>query len=110
MIKKTLLLLLLPVGIYAQDYQKIHRKAIVADSHNDILSKSIEKGVSMDGDLRAKHILISPALNRVVWMYSYFLYGVMVVCKTHTDGPTVKWIRLMRLFHETLIKLRSSGR
>jgi membrane dipeptidase len=54
MFTKTLLLLLLPCGLYAQNYQKIHRKAIVADSHNDILSKSIEKDVRMDSDLRGK--------------------------------------------------------
>jgi membrane dipeptidase len=52
MIKKILLLLLFPGAIYAQDYKKIHAKAIVADSHNDILTACIEKKVSMDNDLK----------------------------------------------------------
>ncbi|MBV9987002.1 MAG: dipeptidase [Chitinophagaceae bacterium] len=53
--KKILgLLLFAPAMMQAQDYQKIHRKAIVADSHNDILTASLEKKVSMDDDLRGK--------------------------------------------------------
>jgi membrane dipeptidase len=53
-IKTSLILLSLPAAIHAQNYQKIHSKAIVVDSHNDILSKSIEKELSMDKDLRGK--------------------------------------------------------
>lgn len=53
MIKK-LLLLLLPIGLYAQNADKVHAKAIVVDSHNDILSASIEKKVSMDNDLKGR--------------------------------------------------------
>ena len=49
---KFLLLFLIPCAVHAQNYQKIHRKAIVADSHNDILTASIEKKVSMDNDLK----------------------------------------------------------
>ena len=51
---KKLLFLLLPIGLYAQNANKIHAKAIVVDSHNDILSASIEKKVSMDNDLKGR--------------------------------------------------------
>jgi membrane dipeptidase len=54
MFKKSIFLLFLPCVVYAQDYQKIHRKAIVADSHNDILTASLEKKVSMDNELKGK--------------------------------------------------------
>lgn len=49
-----LTLLLLPATLVAQDAARIHEKAIVADSHNDILTASLEKKVSMDQDLRGK--------------------------------------------------------
>ena len=52
MIKKLLLLLLVPAFGYAQDYQKIQAKIIGVDSHNDILTACLEKKVSMDRDLR----------------------------------------------------------
>ena len=51
---KKMVLLLLPFCAAAQDYQKIHDKAIVVDSHNDILTACIEKKVSMDNDLKGK--------------------------------------------------------
>jgi len=54
MIKKIILLLLVPCVMHAQDYQKIHAKAIMVDSHNDILTACIEKKVSMDNDLKGK--------------------------------------------------------
>ncbi len=39
---------------HAQSYQKLHNKAIVVDTHNDILSKCIENGYSFDQDLTGK--------------------------------------------------------
>lgn len=51
---KKLLLLVLPFAAQAQKYQKIHDKAIVADSHNDILTACMEKKVSMDADLKGR--------------------------------------------------------
>ncbi len=51
---KKLLFLLLPFCTQAQNYQKIHAKAIVADSHNDILTACMEKKVSMDADLKGR--------------------------------------------------------
>ncbi|OIR12740.1 membrane dipeptidase [mine drainage metagenome] len=40
--------------IIAQSYQKIHDKAIVVDTHNDILMKSTENGLVFDQDLKGK--------------------------------------------------------
>ncbi len=40
--------------MHAQSYQEIHRKAIVVDTHNDILTKVMEKGVAFDTDLKGK--------------------------------------------------------
>ncbi|MES2006020.1 MAG: dipeptidase [Bacteroidota bacterium] len=51
---KQIILLLLPITAVAQDYQKIHNKAIVVDSHNDILTACIEKKVSMDNNLKGR--------------------------------------------------------
>ena len=49
-----LLLLVIPGFIPAQNYHKIHAKAIMVDSHNDILTACIEKKVSMDNDLKGR--------------------------------------------------------
>lgn len=38
----------------AQTYKKLHFKAVVADSHNDVLTEVIDKGLSFDMDLRGK--------------------------------------------------------
>ncbi len=38
----------------SQNYRKIHRKAIVCDTHNDIISTCIEKGYIFDTDLTGK--------------------------------------------------------
>ncbi|RYD70703.1 MAG: membrane dipeptidase, partial [Sphingobacteriales bacterium] len=53
-------ILLLPVclflfaGTQAQSSKKVHRKAIVVDTHNDILMKAVEIGVVFDQDLSGK--------------------------------------------------------
>ena len=54
MIKRIIALLVFPFAIHAQDYQKVHGKAIVVDSHNDILTACMEKKVSMDQDLKGR--------------------------------------------------------
>jgi membrane dipeptidase len=54
MLKKLLLIALFPIAAHAQDYKKIHQKAIFVDSHNDILTACIEKNVSMDQNLKGK--------------------------------------------------------
>lgn len=49
-----LLALLMTVAVFSQKYKKIHDKALVADTHNDFPSASIEKKVSLDTDLLGK--------------------------------------------------------
>jgi membrane dipeptidase len=51
---KKLILICFPFYVHAQDYQKIHAKAIMVDSHNDILTACFEKKVSMDNNLKGK--------------------------------------------------------
>lgn len=41
-------------ALVAQSYKKIHRKAIVVDTHNDILMKAADEGVVFDTDLTGK--------------------------------------------------------
>ncbi|MEO8821956.1 MAG: dipeptidase [Ginsengibacter sp.] len=41
-------------SIQAQNYKRIHKKAIVSDSHNDIISTCIERGYKLDDDLSGK--------------------------------------------------------
>jgi membrane dipeptidase len=48
------LALMIPVVLSAQEYRSIHEKAIVVDSHNDILTACIEKKVSMDQSLKGR--------------------------------------------------------
>ncbi len=53
-IKLLLLSMLLTGQINAQSYIKIHRKAIVVDTHNDILMKAAYKGIVFDQDLTGR--------------------------------------------------------
>jgi membrane dipeptidase len=46
--------LFISVQTFAQRYKKIHAKAIVVDTHNDILMKSVETGLSLDQDLKGR--------------------------------------------------------
>lgn len=39
---------------FSQSYKKIHTKAIVVDTHNDILMKSVSSGIVFDQDLTGK--------------------------------------------------------
>jgi membrane dipeptidase len=56
MIKTTIacLLYFVPLITSAQAYKKLHFKSIVVDTHNDIPSTAIEKGVSFDENLQTK--------------------------------------------------------
>lgn len=56
MIKKIIacLLYFVPLFASAQSYKKLHFKSIVIDTHNDIPSTAIEKGVSFDQNLQTK--------------------------------------------------------
>jgi membrane dipeptidase len=49
-------LLLIPSGFFAsaQSYKKLHFNSIVVDTHNDIPSTAIEKGLSFDQNLQTK--------------------------------------------------------
>jgi len=51
-IKILLISVILSQQIMAQSYQKIHAKAIVVDTHNDILSQTMEKGYVFDNNLK----------------------------------------------------------
>lgn len=48
------LLLLFPALLFAQNYKKLHKKAVLVDTHNDIPSSAIEKKLAFDTDLRGK--------------------------------------------------------
>ena len=50
-IRLLFLLLIVFVQLNAQSYKKIHDKAIVVDSHNDILMRAVDLGVVFDKDL-----------------------------------------------------------
>lgn len=50
--KLLLISILISRQILAQSYQKIHEQAIVADTHNDILSTIIEHGLSIAQNLK----------------------------------------------------------
>lgn len=52
--KLLLLFVILSQQSNAQSYQKIHDKAIVVDTHNDILMKAVDKGFVFDKDLKGK--------------------------------------------------------
>jgi membrane dipeptidase len=41
-------------ALYGQRYQKVHSKAIVIDTHNDVLSTVSMKGINIDNDLTGK--------------------------------------------------------
>lgn len=50
-IRILIIYIFLSQQINAQSYQKIHRKAIVVDTHNDILMQAADMGRSLDQDL-----------------------------------------------------------
>lgn len=53
-IKSLIVIVLFAQQITAQSYKKIHTKAIVADTHNDILMKAVDGGFVFDNDLTGK--------------------------------------------------------
>src|SRR4051812_9969525 len=48
------LLCIFSTNLFAQKYKRTHDKAVVVDTHNDILSTAIEKGYSFEQDLSGK--------------------------------------------------------
>ena len=49
-----LFVLILPLRPLAQSYKKLHRKAIVTDTHNDVISSVTMRGMSIETDLTGK--------------------------------------------------------
>lgn len=49
-----LIIILLSQHLLAQSWQKTHRKAIVIDTHNDILMRGADMGALFDQDLTGK--------------------------------------------------------
>lgn len=47
-------MIMMGMTVQSQDYKKIHKNAIVVDTHNDIISASIEKNHLFDSDLTGK--------------------------------------------------------
>ena len=54
MLLRILCFLLIPCCIQAQKHQRIHKSAVLIDTHNDIPSSAIEKKAVFDTDLRGK--------------------------------------------------------
>ncbi len=53
-LKCIIIVLLLSQQVFAQQYKKIHFNAILIDTHNDIPTTAIEKGASIDANLKIK--------------------------------------------------------
>ncbi len=51
---RFLMVCLIPASLFAQSYQAIHEKAIVADTHNDVLSTITMNGLNVENDLTGK--------------------------------------------------------
>src|SRR4051812_38017686 len=49
-----LLFLLLPTIAFSQSYKKIHDNAVVVDTHNDVLSTVVMRGMNVENDLTGK--------------------------------------------------------
>ena len=47
-------MMVVPLLVTAQQYEKLHRKAIVVDTHNDVLSTVTLKGMNIENDLKGK--------------------------------------------------------
>ena len=52
--RQLLVLLFIPGFIFAQSYKTIHESAVVADTHNDVLSTVTLKGLNIENDLTGK--------------------------------------------------------
>jgi membrane dipeptidase len=51
-VKVLIISILISQQLIAQSYQKIHTDAIVVDTHNDIISTILDKGISIEQDLK----------------------------------------------------------
>ncbi len=70
---------LLAYNGYAQSYKRIHAKAIVVDTHNDILMKAADKGIVFDQELSGKTHSDLNRWKKADWMCKYFLCIAMVI-------------------------------
>ncbi|MDP2068238.1 MAG: dipeptidase [Lutibacter sp.] len=53
-VKTLIISILFAQQFFAQSYQKLHDKAILIDTHNDILMKIVDDGFAFDTDLKGK--------------------------------------------------------
>ena len=64
-IKVLLIGIVLTHQLHAQSYKKIHNKAIVVDTHNDILMQAADRGIVFDRDLTGiTHSWSYPGIQR----------------------------------------------
>ncbi|WP_166965555.1 dipeptidase [Yeosuana marina] len=52
--KAAIIISLLTLQLQAQQYQDIHNRVILVDTHNDILMKTVDDGFSIDSNLKGK--------------------------------------------------------
>ncbi len=69
--------------LHAQSYKKLHTDAIVCDTHNDIISTTIEKGYQFDTDLTGK---THSDLNRML-QGGLDVQVFSVFCDGHQNEP-----------------------
>ena len=79
-----------------RNHTKNPHKAIVVDTHNDILMRAVDLELHSTRTLRAKHTVTLPAGKREGLMFRYFLCFVKVMKKILLHTLTGKWIRLMQ--------------
>ena len=53
-IKTLIICLLISLQLMSQSYKQIHNDALLVDTHNDILMKIVDNGLSLDADLKGK--------------------------------------------------------
>ena len=105
-IKFLLLGLVLTSQAYTQSYKKIHRKAIVVDTHNDILMKAADRGIVFDRDLTGTTHTDLTRWKKGgldVQIFSVYCDGGL---KNHLPLPIEKWIVSMQSWPVTRIKLK----
>ena len=61
----------------AQSYKKLHFNSIVADTHNDLLSKVVDDKVIMDSDLSGKTHSDLDRFKKGGVDVQFFLFGTM---------------------------------
>ncbi|MEO6136671.1 MAG: hypothetical protein ABIP35_16070 [Ginsengibacter sp.] len=81
--KKLLVLLCISLALqsHAQFYQKIHDRAILVDTHNDILTKIVMYGFDIDKDLTGKTHSDLARWKKAGWMCNSFQCGAMAIEK-----------------------------